>query len=57
MVRKKISIYREKIEKSSKKPEPPMWLADAPDAVGHPNSADIEALNYQLAELISKGAI
>ena len=39
------------LEKASKKPEPPVWLADAPDAVGHPNDADIEALNYQLAEL------
>jgi flavodoxin len=41
------------LEKASKKPEPPMWLADAPDAIGHPNSADIEALNYQLAELLA----
>jgi len=39
------------IEKASKKPEPPVWLADAPDADGHPNDADIEALKYQLAEL------
>jgi flavodoxin len=39
------------IEKASKKPEPPVWLADAPDADGHPNDADIEVLNYQLAEL------
>jgi flavodoxin len=41
------------LEKASKKPEPPGWLADAPDAIGHPNSADIEALNYQLAELLA----
>ncbi|MGD8663968.1 MAG: flavodoxin family protein [Desulfobacterales bacterium] len=41
------------LEKASKKPEPPMWLADAPDAIGHPDSADIEALNYQLAELLA----
>jgi flavodoxin len=39
------------IAKASKKPEPPVWLADAPDADGHPNDADIEALQYQLAEL------
>jgi len=39
------------IEKASKKPEPPVWLNDAPDAVGHPDRADIEALNYQIAEL------
>jgi flavodoxin len=41
------------LEKTSKKPEPPVWLADAPDANGHPNDADIEALNYQLAELFA----
>ena len=41
------------LEKASKKPEPPEWLADAPDANGHPNDADIEALNYQLAELLT----
>jgi len=45
------------LEKASKKTEPPAWLADAPDADGHPNDADIEALNYQLAELISEGTI
>ena len=45
------------LEKASKKPEPPVWLADAPDADGHPNDTDIEALNYQLAELISEGTI
>ena len=39
------------IEKASKKPEPPVWLSDAPDAVGHPDRADLEALNYQIAEL------
>jgi flavodoxin len=45
------------LERASKKPEPPVWLADAPDGNGHPNDADIEALNYQLAELISEGTI
>jgi hypothetical protein len=39
------------IEKASKKPEPPVWLADAPDAAGHPDIADIEALSYLVAEL------
>ncbi|MEE4265340.1 MAG: flavodoxin family protein [Desulfobacteraceae bacterium] len=39
------------LEKASGKPEPPVWLADAPDAIGHPNQADIEALNYMIAEL------
>jgi flavodoxin len=41
------------LKKASQKPEPPVWLADAPDADGHPNDADIEALNYQLAELLT----
>jgi flavodoxin len=41
------------IEKASKKPEPPVWLNEAPDAVGHPDKADIEALNYQIAELFA----
>ena len=39
------------IEKASKKPEPPAWLADAPYAAGHPDRADIEALRYRIAEL------
>jgi flavodoxin len=41
------------LEKASQKPQPPVWLADAPDANGHPNQADIEALNYQLSELLA----
>ncbi len=41
------------LEKASKKPQPPVWLAEAPDAVGHPNDADIEVLNHQLAELFA----
>ena len=41
------------LEKASKKPEPPVWLADAPDADGHPNNADFEAVKYQLAELLT----
>jgi hypothetical protein len=45
------------LEKASKKPEPPVWLNDASDAAGHPNIADIEALNHQIAELISEGPI
>jgi len=45
------------LERASKKPEPPVWRNDAPDADGHPNKADIEALNYQIAELISEGTI
>ena len=41
------------LEKASKKPEPPVWLADAPDANGHPNDADFEVIKYQLAELLA----
>jgi len=41
------------LEKASKKPEPPVWFADAPDAAGHPDKSDIEALKYQLAELFA----
>ena len=41
------------LEKASKKPEPPVWLADAPDANGHPNSADIEVLSHQISELFA----
>jgi flavodoxin len=41
------------LEKASKKPEPPVWLADAPDAVGHPDDADVDVLKHQLAELLA----
>ena len=41
------------LEKASKKPEPPVWLADAPTAVGHPDDADIEGIKHQLAELLA----
>jgi flavodoxin len=41
------------LEKASKKTDPPVWLADALDAIGHPNDADIEVLSYQLSELFA----
>jgi len=41
------------LEKASKKPEPPVWLADAPDADGHPDDADVDVLKHQLAELLT----
>jgi flavodoxin len=41
------------LEKASNKPQPPVWLAEAPDAVGHPDDADIEVLNHQLSELFA----
>jgi len=30
-----------------------VWLADAPDANGHPNLADIEVLSHQISELFA----
>jgi hypothetical protein len=47
---------RSKSESSGKgveKPQPPVWLADAQDAVGHPNSVDIEILKHQISELFT----
>ena len=41
------------LEKVSKKPQPPVWLAEAPDAAGHPNDADLEVLTHQLSELFA----
>ena len=42
------------LEKVSNKPEPPTWLADARDANGHPDLADIEVLVHQISELFSE---
>ncbi len=39
------------LEKAKSKPEPPVWIADAPSAVGHPDEADIEVLKHQIAQL------
>lgn len=36
------------LEKVSAKPEPPVWLKDAPAAAGHPDDADIEDLKKVL---------
>ena len=41
------------LEKAKSKPEPPVWIADADDAIGHPDAADIEVLKYQISELLS----
>ena len=41
------------LEKASKKPQPPVWLADAQKASGHPNFADIEVLSHQILELFA----
>lgn len=32
------------LEKAAKKDTPPPWIGDAPEAVGHPDSSDIEQL-------------
>ncbi|MFC1880245.1 flavodoxin family protein [Thermodesulfobacteriota bacterium] len=42
------------LEKASKKPQPPVWLADAPKASGHPNLADIEVLSHQISKLFAR---
>ncbi len=39
------------LEKVKQKPQPPIWLADAADAVGHPNEDDFVALKKIVAEL------
>ena len=41
------------LEKAKSKPEPPVWIDDTDDAVGHPDEADIEVLTYKIAELLS----
>lgn len=39
------------LEKVKQKPEPPVWLVDADDAVGHPNEEDLSALKKAVIEL------
>jgi flavodoxin len=39
------------LEKVKQKPEPPVWIGDADDAVGHPNADDISALKQIIAKL------
>ena len=41
------------LEKAKTKPEPPVWVADAPNAVDRPDGADIEELKHQISELLS----
>ncbi|MBF0103006.1 MAG: flavodoxin domain-containing protein [Desulfobacterales bacterium] len=41
------------LEKARSKPVPPAWLADAPDAVGHPNEEDLKQLIDKLAQSLS----
>ena len=39
------------LEKVKQKPEPPVWISDADDAVGHPNEDDCLALKKIITEL------
>ena len=41
------------LEKAKSKPEPPVWIDDAPNASGHPDKADIEVLKHQISELLA----
>jgi hypothetical protein len=40
------------LEKAGSKPEPPVWLKDAPAAKGHPDKNDIEQLTQTLKQCI-----
>ena len=40
------------LEKVKAKPEPPVWLSDADDAVGHPDENDIESFKNALQKAI-----
>ncbi len=39
------------LEKVKQKPEPPVWLSDADQAVGHPNEDDLSALKQTITQL------
>ncbi|MGD8342997.1 MAG: hypothetical protein PVH53_05355 [Desulfobacterales bacterium] len=39
------------LEKAKNKPEPLVWIDDAPKAVGHPDDTDIAELKKMLSEL------
>jgi flavodoxin len=38
------------LEKAKNKPKPPVWIDDAPEAVGHPDDTDIGELKNMLPE-------
>jgi flavodoxin len=40
------------LEKAQTRPEPPVWIADAPNAVSHPDEADIAVLKSQISEIL-----
>ncbi|MBU0993206.1 MAG: flavodoxin family protein [Proteobacteria bacterium] len=39
------------LEKAKGKPQPPAWLKDAPQAVGHPDTADMNALKQMIKNI------
>lgn len=39
------------LEKVKQKPEPPVWIGDADDAVGHPDESDLSALKERITKL------
>ncbi len=39
------------LEKVKQKPEPPIWIGDADNAVGHPDEKDLSALKKAVIEL------
>lgn len=39
------------LEKVKQKPEPPVWIGDADQAVGHPNEEDLSTLKQIIAKL------
>jgi flavodoxin len=40
------------LEKAGSKPEPPIWLKDAPDAKGHPDNEDLKELTKALRNVL-----
>lgn len=39
------------LEKAKGKPQPPVWLKDAPHAVGHPDAADMNELQQMIKDI------
>jgi flavodoxin len=44
-------VNPEVLERVSQKPEPPVWLKDAPNAAGHPNRNDMQELKKLLEKM------
>jgi hypothetical protein len=41
-------------KKAKAKPQPPVWRSDAPHAVGHPSTADLERLKAAVARVVAE---